>query len=113
MKVERVPLPGAATVVVIKPSRRVLIDSGLSRDEAMLAITGVMPGVHPDVVDHWLDTSFDRRRLPFTARQLISVLAVAAAIATALPHSAHDVIRARRPVANVHVSGDLPDRVLV
>jgi hypothetical protein len=105
MKVERVPLPGAATVVVIKPSRRVLIDAGLSRDEAMLAITGVMPGVHPDVVDHWLDTSYDRRRLPFTARQIVSMLAIAASLAAALPHTSHDVVRARMPVA--HVSTEL------
>lgn len=71
MQVERMPLPGAATVVVFGVQQRVLVDTALSRDEAALAITGVLPHVHPDVVDHWLDVEFERRRLPFTARQTI------------------------------------------
>lgn len=80
MKVERMPLPGAATVVVFGCSRRVLVDTSLSRDDAALAITGVLPDVHPDVVDHWLDTAFERRRLPFTARQVAMTVGVLAAL---------------------------------
>jgi hypothetical protein len=26
-----------------------------------LAVTGVLPTVHPDVVDHWMDRAYDRR----------------------------------------------------
>lgn len=87
MKVERMPLPGAATVVVFGVQRRVIVDAGLSRDEAALAITGVLPETHPDVVDHWLDTAFERRKLPFTIRQSIALFgASVAACAALLPH---------------------------
>jgi hypothetical protein len=38
-----------------------LVDSALDRDSATLAVTGVLPTVHPDVVDHWMDRAYDRR----------------------------------------------------
>jgi hypothetical protein len=71
MQVERVPLPGSANVVVVwGETQRVLVDWTLTRDEAALAVQGVMPQVHADVIDHWLDPAYPRRRLPFAARSI-------------------------------------------
>lgn len=117
MQVERMPLPGAATVVVFGRQRRVIVDSGLSRDQAALAITGVLPDTHPDVVDHWLDTAFERRRLPFTARQASALFGAALAVCGLLaPHTLNQPPRGRRPpaIVSVYVAGaDLPDPLRV
>lgn len=72
MQVERCSLPGSATVVVSlgQGCDRALVHEELSRDEAALALQGVLPSVHSDVIDHWLDTAFPRRVLPLGARLL-------------------------------------------
>ena len=106
MQVERMPLPGAATVVVFGVQRRALVDSTLSRDQAVLALTGVLPEVHPDVVDHWLDNVFERRRLPFSARQMSALFGAATlALALAIPAmpGAHRPHRRVTPIAVMHM----------
>lgn len=70
MQVTRLSLPGPATIIVFKARRRIIVDAGLTRDQAALAIQGVLPDLHPDVIDHWLDGQFERRSIPFTARHL-------------------------------------------
>lgn len=106
MQVERVPLPGTANVVVLSGSgQRALVDWTLSRDEAALALQGVLPHVHSDVIDHWLDTAYPRRVLPFAAR---SIAALGLSIAVmALPYATlsvqHHVMTGRRQSAAARV----------
>ena len=114
MQVERMPLPGAATVVVFGVQRRALVDSTLSRDEACLALTGVLPHVHPDVVDHWLDTAFERRKLPFTARQYSALFGAALALLAVVNiQPGHDHVRGRRTPALSLVVAGIPDLIPV
>jgi hypothetical protein len=59
VRVTRLDLPGSATIAVV-PGLYIILDNALSRPDAALAIAGVCPDVHPDVVDHWLDQCFER-----------------------------------------------------
>lgn len=99
MRVERVSLPGAATIVVVAEQRTIFIEWSLSRDQAALVIAGVLPDTHPDAVDHWLDRAYPRRRLPFGARQM-GALGIAALIAVAFtvaPAAQGHPVRGRKP----------------
>lgn len=100
MHVQRAMLPGSATIVVVKSLRCILIDFSLSRDGAALAIQGVMPSVHTDVVDHWVDTAFPR---PSTSYKLITRVGTAALASMSLmsvpvmAHAAHGPVRVDNP----------------
>lgn len=60
MIVRRMALPGTATIVLAQTQRLMILDTSLSRDQAALAIQGLLPDCHPDVADHWLDQAFER-----------------------------------------------------
>lgn len=103
MQVDRVPLPGSATIAVAGNNSLILLDHTLTRDESVLVVQSMFPGVHPDVVDHWLDKVFPREPAPFRVA-LRSCGVVLGSVALAfVPAGAHaspagDV----KPVLNVH-----------
>lgn len=52
---------GPATIVYVRAEGAILLDRRLSRDDAKAAVLLLLPGAHPDAVDHWLDRAVDAR----------------------------------------------------
>lgn len=98
MRLQRVPLPGSATIVALPGM--LLLDSNLSRDSAALAVVGVLPDLHPDVVEHWLDQAYERHR-PRLVRGSAAVVLVAAMLGAPLGTLVHATSSSHRPAWRV------------
>ena len=94
MLVLRAPLPGPVTVAVLPEERLLMLGEGLTRAEAALAIVGVLPQAHPDVVEHWLDQCYERVPEPTAMLSLSAARRQAAQMAEAWNAAACGVLAA-------------------
>lgn len=104
MRVTRRMLPPTTTVLHIADSSTVVVDSRLTREQAALAISGLLPHAHPDLVEHWLDQEFTPRRRMFRTLAvvaLIMTIGLAGPIRHTMDHTAYHHGRRRGGVVLV------------
>lgn len=114
MRVCRRLLPSSVTILSIPESSTVVVDARLTRDQAALAITGLLPHAHADVIEHWLDQEFPPRRRQFRTLAVVALI-MAMSVGSALYHAElHKPYHpARRRTAVVRVVTQAPEYVLV